>query len=91
MAWVPFELPNTGFVDIVVDWDSPLDTVDGVLYPGTCSSIGSCGILVAVINPGSKPISLAHFPLSTGAYTIRLDSLGPGAENLRYSVRFTSK
>jgi hypothetical protein len=91
MAWVPFKLPDSGFVEIVVDWDSPLDTIDGVLYPGTCSSIDTCAILITVINSGSKPISLAHFPLSAGAYTIRLDSLGPGAETLRYSVRFTSQ
>jgi hypothetical protein len=88
--YIPFELPrDAGQVDIFVDWISVLNTVNFVMYKGSCSGTSLCGGLEFVPLPtatGVKPIRKSTGRLSAGPYTIRIDS-GPRAETIRYEVR----
>ena len=89
--FVPFRLGTSGQVDILVDWDSLLNSVDFSVYQSPCSSIESCGSLVlntAVSNV--KPLPASGL-LPAGDYTIRIDNLGPAAEHAHYEVRLTPR
>jgi len=71
-----------------------LDTVNFVLYQGSCSGTSLCGGLQFIDLPtvtDVKPVRKSTRNLSAGPYTIRIDNAGPGAETVRYEVRLTPK
>jgi len=89
-GWVPFTTQAAGRLDVVVDWVSPLNSIDFSGYEGHCNSTGSCGrIRLIVRNLFVKPLMATFDDPRTppGAYTIRIDNLGPGEETVRYEVR----
>ena len=89
-GWVPFTTQAAGRLDVVVDWVSPLNSIDFSGYEGHCNSIGSCGrIRLTVRDFFVKPLIATFDDPRTppGAYTIRIDNLGPGEETVRYEVR----
>lgn len=93
--FIPFTLPrDASQIDISVDWTSVLNTVDVVLWQGSCSGTSLCGGLQFLPLPsvtGFKPVRKSTPNLSAGEYTLRIDNLGPGAETVRYEVRFTPR
>ena len=93
--YIPFALPqDASQVDVTVDWISVLNTVNFVLYQGSCSGTSLCGGLQFIDLPtvtGVKPVRNSTRNLSAGPYTIRIDNAGPGAETVRYDVRLTPK
>lgn len=93
--FIPFTLPrDASQVDISVDWDSVLNAADVFLWQGTCSGTTTCGGLQFLPLPsvfGVKPVRKSTPNLSAGEYTLRIDNLGPGAETVRYEVRFTPR
>jgi hypothetical protein len=93
--YIPFELPrDASRIDMTVDWASVLDTVDFVIYQGSCAGSSLCADLRFIPLPavtGMKPVRKSTSNLSAGEYTIRIDNLGPGAETVRYEVRSTPR
>ena len=93
--FVPFTLPrDASQVDISVDWASVLNAVDVFLWQGSCSGTTNCGGLQFLPLPsvfGVRPVRKSTPNLSAGEYTLRIDNLGPGAETVRYEVRFTPR
>ena len=93
--FIPFALPqDASRLDMVVDWASVLNSVDFVLYQGSCSGAVLCSGLQFLPLPsftGIKPVRKSLGNLSAGTYTIRIDNLGPAAETVRYEVRFTPR
>jgi hypothetical protein len=81
-----FSLPAAGNVDVTVDWISPLNNVSLVLFQGTCSTPSCPGFVATVRDDHVKP-RVASRSVAAGDYSIRIDSLGPGAESCRYQVR----
>lgn len=85
-----FRVPQTGRVDMTLDWDSPLLTAYLVLFSGPCSSVPCPGSLVPLQeSSGVKPVQRSTSSLQPGEYTLRLDYGGAAAVVLRYEVRFT--
>jgi hypothetical protein len=82
-----FSVPRPGDLDVTVDWISPLNNVSVVLFEGICSTVPfSGGIVTFVRDPNVKP-RVASGRVVAGDYSIRIDSVGPGAESCRYQVR----
>jgi hypothetical protein len=92
-GWVTFATTAAGRVDVVVDWTSPLNTIDMSGYEGRCDAVGRCGRIVMTTRvTGVKPLSATFDSprLPPGEYTVRIDNLGPGEETVRYEVRLTA-
>jgi len=93
--YVPFELPqDASRIDISVDWALVFNTVGFVLYRGSCSGTSFCGGLEYVPLPSVrdvKPVRNSATNLSAGPYTLLISNSGPGAETVRYEVRFTPR
>ena len=88
-----FATGAVGRVDVVVDWESPLNTIDMSGYEGRCDAVGRCGRIVMTTRvTGVKPLAGTFDAprLPPGEYTVRIDNLGPGEETVRYEVRLTS-
>lgn len=91
-GWVPFTTTTTGRIDVVVDWESPRDVIDFSGYEGHCRNVGSCGTLrLSLREHGVKPLhgTFDNPRTPPGAFTIRIDNLGPGRETVRYEIRLT--
>ena len=94
--FIPFELPaSASRIDVTADWGSVLNQADVFLYRGTCAGSSNCGGMEFIGLPSvidRKPVDKSvTMSLAPGPYTIRVDNLGPGAETVRYQVRFTPR
>jgi hypothetical protein len=94
--YIPFTLPRSASqTEVRVDWTSPLNSVTASFYQGDCSGPdgASCtaGLryITGTSNNNLKPASLSVPNLPADTYTIRIDSLGPSAETIRYEVRIS--
>jgi hypothetical protein len=91
--FVAFDLPEPASqVDVSVDWGSVLNEAEVFLFRGSCSATSICPGLEFIGLPDvqdRKPVHKSVRNLAAGPYSIRIDNLGPGAETVRYEVRFT--
>ena len=91
-GWVTFTTRSAGRLDVVVDWESVLNSIDFSGYEGRCTTVGTCGrIVLSVRHMNVKPLTeiFANPRMPAREYTIRIDNLGPGEETIRYEVRLT--
>jgi hypothetical protein len=91
-GWVPFTTTSTGRIDVVVDWESPVDRIDFSGYEGHCAAVGACGpIRLTLREHDVKPLHATFDNPRTppGDFTIRIDNLGPSEETVHYEVRLT--
>jgi hypothetical protein len=91
MRFVPFTFPARGRADMALDWNSPQNGLDFVLFEGTCTVHPCAGRLL--LSPGVfgvKPLPMSYADLAPGEYTLRIDNTGPGADTARYEVRLTT-
>jgi hypothetical protein len=87
--FVSFTVPAAGNLDVTVDWVSPLNSIGIVVFQGVCSTVPCAGGIVAGVRDDHVKPRVASSRVAAGDYSIRIDSLGPGAEMCRYQVRLT--
>lgn len=93
---VPFSTTTRGDLEAVADWTFATNNLDLFLVAGTnpCSTpdgidFSACSVLVAEVNPSTKPERLRVPALAAGAYTLYIGNHGPGDESLSYQILLT--
>ena len=86
-----FTVDADGRIEVVIDWESPLNRAAATLKPGHCpTDFFACGPHVQ-LNPrmGAKPARAAE-NVTAGPYTLWVSN-SRGPENVRYEVWLTPR
>ena len=85
-AYLVFEVPAAGVLDMLVDWDSLSNKVIAHMCQGeTGFPLGCVPIIDGTRYLGVKPVS-ASTHTTPGPHTLWITNAGPGAESVRYQV-----
>jgi hypothetical protein len=89
-AYLVFDVPVSGILDMNVDWTSVENRVTAHMCPGEVEYPGGCvPIIDGTQLRGQKPVSASALT-DPGAHTLWITNSGPGAETVRYQVGLVS-
>lgn len=81
---LPFRVESAGTLDVVVDWGSPVNTVNAHVCSREVLS-GGCAPHIAPVYTNQKPL-VASGRVSAGVFTLHISNNGPGTESVAYEV-----